>query len=94
MDFKKSESGFDTNKMNPFLSISIHFCLLGGHHTSDYSWWRADIEGHEAWWTGHARPLRITLPSKEDAISILRNKNRYSGPVRIKQLNSVNFLMI
>jgi len=22
---KKSESGFDTNKTNPFLSISIHF---------------------------------------------------------------------
>jgi len=26
--FKKSESGFDTNKTNPFLSISIHFRLL------------------------------------------------------------------
>jgi len=30
MDLKKSESGFDTNKTNPFLSISIHFCLLEG----------------------------------------------------------------
>jgi len=28
--FKRSESGFDTNKTNPFLSISIHFRLLGG----------------------------------------------------------------
>jgi len=28
--FKKSESGFDTNKTNPSLSISIHFRLLGG----------------------------------------------------------------
>jgi len=27
--FKKSESGFDTNKTNPFLSILIHFRLLG-----------------------------------------------------------------
>jgi len=27
--FKKSESEFDANKMNPFLSISIHFHLLG-----------------------------------------------------------------
>jgi len=27
--FKRSESGFDTNKTNPFLSISIHFRLLG-----------------------------------------------------------------
>jgi len=26
---KKSESGFDTNKTNSFLSISIHFYLLG-----------------------------------------------------------------
>jgi len=24
--FKRSESEFDTNKTNPFLSISIHFC--------------------------------------------------------------------
>jgi len=29
MDSKKSESEFDTNKMNLFLSISIHFRLLG-----------------------------------------------------------------
>jgi len=27
--FKKSESGFDMNKTNPFLFISIHFRLLG-----------------------------------------------------------------
>jgi len=27
--FKKSESGFNTNKTNPSLSISIHFHLLG-----------------------------------------------------------------
>jgi len=27
--FKRSESGFDTNETNPFLSISIHFRLLG-----------------------------------------------------------------
>jgi len=27
--FKRSESEFDTNKTNPFLSISIHFRLLG-----------------------------------------------------------------
>jgi len=27
--FKKSESGFDMNKTNPFVSISIHFHLLG-----------------------------------------------------------------
>jgi len=27
--FKGSESGFDTNKTNPLLSISIHFHLLG-----------------------------------------------------------------
>jgi len=27
-EFKRSESGFDTNKTNPFLSISIHFRLL------------------------------------------------------------------
>jgi len=27
--FNKSESGFDTNKMNPFLVISIHLRLLG-----------------------------------------------------------------
>jgi len=35
--------------------------------------------------TGHARPLRVTLPSREDAISILRNKNRYVGSIRIHQ---------
>jgi len=34
---------------------------------------------------GHARPLRVTFPSKEYAISILRNKNRYAGPIRIYQ---------
>jgi len=28
-EFKRSESGFDTNKTNSFLSISIHFRLLG-----------------------------------------------------------------
>jgi len=27
--FKSSESGFDTNETNPFLSISIYFRLLG-----------------------------------------------------------------
>jgi len=27
--FKSSESGFDTNETNPFLSILIHFRLLG-----------------------------------------------------------------
>jgi len=27
--FERSESGFDTNKTNPFLSISIYFRLLG-----------------------------------------------------------------
>jgi len=27
--FKKSESGFDVNKTNLFVFISIHFCLLG-----------------------------------------------------------------
>lgn len=32
---------------------------------------------------GRSRPLCVTLPSKEDAISILRKKNRYSRPVRI-----------
>jgi len=37
------------------------------------------------WRTKHARPLRVTLPSREDAISILRNKNRYVGPIRIHQ---------
>jgi len=26
---KRSESGFDTNETNPFLSILIHFRLLG-----------------------------------------------------------------
>jgi len=35
--------------------------------------------------TGRARPLRVTLPTKEDAISILRNKRRYVEPVRIHQ---------
>jgi len=30
--FKRSESGFDTNKTNPFVFISIHFRLLGMHH--------------------------------------------------------------
>jgi len=35
--------------------------------------------------TGHARPLRVTLPTKEDVISILRNKRRYVGPVKIHQ---------
>jgi len=28
-EFKRSESKFDTNKTIPFLSISIHFRLLG-----------------------------------------------------------------
>jgi len=31
-EFKRSESGFDTNKTNPFLFISIHFA--GIHVTS------------------------------------------------------------
>jgi len=35
--------------------------------------------------TGRARPLRVTLPTKEDVISILRNKRRYVGPVKIYQ---------
>jgi len=30
--FKRSESEFDTNKTNLFLSISIHFRLLGKKH--------------------------------------------------------------
>jgi len=34
---------------------------------------------------GHARPLRVTFPSKENVISILRNKNRYTGPIKINQ---------
>lgn len=34
---------------------------------------------------GRHRPLRISLPSKQDAIRILRNKSRYSGPMRIIQ---------
>ncbi|XP_077255245.1 uncharacterized protein LOC143893584 [Temnothorax americanus] len=34
---------------------------------------------------GHARPLRVSLPSRSDAIDILRGKNSYSGPVAIKQ---------
>jgi len=29
--FKRSESGFDTNKTNLFMSISIHFRLLGNY---------------------------------------------------------------
>jgi len=35
--FKKSESGFDTNKTNPFLFISIHFRLLGKKTTASVS---------------------------------------------------------
>lgn len=31
------------------------------------------------------RPLRISLPSKQDVHEILRNKSCYSGPVRIAQ---------
>jgi len=34
---------------------------------------------------GHIRPLRVTFPSKENASSILRNKTRYAGPIRIYQ---------
>jgi len=34
---------------------------------------------------GRHRPLRISLPSKQDVIRILRNKSRYSGPVRMVQ---------
>ncbi|XP_024877224.1 uncharacterized protein LOC112458049 [Temnothorax curvispinosus] len=34
---------------------------------------------------GHARPLRVSLPSKSDAIDILKKKKSYSGPVGIKQ---------
>jgi len=35
--------------------------------------------------TGYARPLRVTLPSREDAISILRNNNCYVGLIKIHQ---------
>jgi len=34
---------------------------------------------------GRPRPLRVSLPSKLDALRILRNKSRYSGPVKIVQ---------
>lgn len=34
---------------------------------------------------GRSRPLRVTMPSKKDVLTILRNKNRYSGPVKIYQ---------
>ena len=32
---------------------------------------------------GYTRPVRVTLPSKNDALKILRNKSCYSGPVKI-----------
>jgi len=35
--FKRSESEFDTNKTNLFLSISIHFRLLGLKVTNYFS---------------------------------------------------------
>ena len=31
----------------------------------------------------HVRPLRVTLSSKSDVISVSRNKSRYNGPVEI-----------
>jgi len=34
--FKSSESGFDANETNPFLSISIHFRLLSYNHSFYY----------------------------------------------------------
>lgn len=34
---------------------------------------------------GHLRPLRVSFTSRELTLSILRNKRRYSGPVRIYQ---------
>lgn len=34
---------------------------------------------------GHSRPLRITFKSKEEATTVLRNKRKYSGPVKIAQ---------
>ncbi|XP_050454126.1 uncharacterized protein LOC126852886 [Cataglyphis hispanica] len=34
---------------------------------------------------GRSRPLRVSLPSEQDAREILRNKSRYSGPVKIAQ---------
>lgn len=34
---------------------------------------------------GIARPLRITLRSKQDVITALRNKTKYTGPVKIYQ---------
>ncbi|CAL1672609.1 unnamed protein product [Lasius platythorax] len=38
---------------------------------------------------GRARPLRVSLPSKDVALRILRNKFRYSGPVKISQDQTV-----
>jgi len=46
---------------------------------------------------GHLRPLRVILFSKEDAISILRNKvaiRSSSKYTKIKHLSSTNILMI
>lgn len=34
---------------------------------------------------GRSRPLRVSLPSSQDVMTILRNKMKYSGPVRITQ---------
>lgn len=35
------------------------------------------------------RPLRVSLPSKDVVLKILRNKLRYSGPVKISQDQTV-----
>lgn len=38
---------------------------------------------------GRIRPLKVALPSKELALTILRNRMRYSGPVKISQDQTV-----
>jgi len=35
-EFKRSESGFDANKTNPSLSISIHFRLLWNSYKNNF----------------------------------------------------------
>lgn len=34
---------------------------------------------------GHSRPLRVSLPSKQEALFIFRNKYRYAGLIKISQ---------
>ena len=38
---------------------------------------------------GRTRPVRVTLPLKTDVTTILRNKFKYSGPVKIQQDRTV-----